>query len=304
MSSPTVGFNSLVDIATSMAIQSLDKPSRHDISKGHPLTEASFEDEFEFGASHSPRKEWVRRISDWQVESPEIATPVEDCTSLRDLEISTLFLQHPFAAMALWNVMETFYALDRLVCCTSDETLSRIIEWESMPLFVYMEAPEVEERWRSSLQLLKAQIKDYNSIMPPSPLLPVKREERRGSSKYLLGSGIKTDVVFRRIDGIFTGIAKLEEVQGDLERSFKMNLEDFHMVDCMMKAIDKAANVRFSMIDTYLRMDDDTAYVSSDIAGNFARGDYFTATKSPNAKAVWTPKPLTRKNSMKDNCQF
>jgi len=192
---------------------------------------------------------------------------------LRQVRTCAFVIQHPFAGMSLWNVMQCFYALDRLVCYTSKGFPDKISEWETIPPFEYLEAPKVERRWRTSLQNLRNEIHEENGEDVSEPkkdnmLLAVTKIEatRRGSKAGLEESknGNQRETLLRRIDGIFSGIAKLENAQSKLRRNFKENLEGVQLVDSMSETIDKAARTRFKMIDTSLTMDD-----------NLEDGNYF-----------------------------
>lgn len=266
MNSPTVGFNSYVDIAICMVIQDSDRERlKQSVSRWCGVEEAqkSSSDwtvkDFEIHSPHSLRWEWSTRIREWQEQLPDRGQPVEECTSLNNLQFSALFLQHPFAAMSLWNAMQTFYTLDRLVCGTSKESLSRVTEWELMPPFEYLEAPKVEKRWRSSLQELGREIKDGSHEEAPVP-----QPENLFSGIADIGKGPKTgskdenksETLLRRIDGIYLGIAKLENAQGELRRNLRENLKGVKLVDLMLERIVVAARRRFSMIDTYLKTDE------------------------------------------------
>jgi hypothetical protein len=212
-------------------------------------------------------KEWSNRIKVWQAETPN-CIPIDECTSLREIRTCAFVIQHPFAGMSLWNVMQCFYALDRLVCYTSKGFPDKVSEWETIPPFEYLEAPRVERRWRTSLQSLRNEIHEENSedISEPKKdnmLLAVTKIEatRRGSKSGLEESKNgnqkeRRETLLRRIDGIFSGITKLENAQSKLRRNFKENLEGVQLVDSMLEIIDKAARTRFKMIDTSLTMDD------------------------------------------------
>jgi hypothetical protein len=212
-------------------------------------------------------KEWSNRIKVWQTETLN-CIPIEECTSLREIRTCAFVIQHPFAGMSLWNVMQCFYALDRLVCYSSKGFPDKISEWETIPPFEYLEAPKVERRWRASLQSLRNEIHEENGEDVSEPrkdnmLLAVTKIEatRRGSKAGLEESKNanrreKRETLLRRIDGIFSGITKLENAQSKLRRNFKESLEGVQLVDSMLETIDKAARTRFKMIDTALTMDD------------------------------------------------
>jgi hypothetical protein len=269
MSSPTFGFNSYVDIAICMAIKDSDSERlKQSVSKWCAIEEArnSASDgtvkDFEVHSPHLLKMEWTKRIREWQDKLRDRGQPVEECTSLNDIQFGALFLQHPFAAMPLWNVMQTFYTLDRLVCGTSKESLDRVTKWELMQPFKYLEAPEVEERWRSSLQELGKEIKDgsHREMLVSQPedlffgLANVGKAAKADSKER--NNDKKSDTLLRRIDGIYFGISKLENAQGELRRNMKENLKGVKLVDLMLERIFLAARTRFSMIDTYLKIDE------------------------------------------------
>jgi hypothetical protein len=215
--------------------------------------------DLELHSPHSLKLEWTKRIREWQERLPDRGQPVEECTSLNNLQFCALFLQHPFAAMPLWNVMQTFYTLDRLVCGMSKESLSRVTEWESMPPFEYLAAPKVEKRWRSSLQELGKEIKDGShedaSVPQPENLFSGISDIAKGPKMGSKDEN-KSEMLLRRIDGIYFAIAKLEDAQGELRRNLRENLKGVKLVDLMLERIVLAAKRRFSMIDTYLKTDE------------------------------------------------
>jgi hypothetical protein len=264
MATNKVGFNSYVDIATSMAIQDSDREKlNHIMSKWSPSNRT--EKDLETNPPDLLKLEWRKRIEEWQKKWPDGFPPIEDCRSLKELEFSAFFLQYPFVAMSLWNVMQTFYALDRLVCCTSKESLDKIEEWELMPPFDYLEASKVEKRWRSALPNLRKELENSNTGASPLPrvddLISVvaKRENVLTDSRRSLKEskdGYKRDMLFWRMAGLSSSTVKLEDAQEELRRNLTENLRNFKFLDLMLKEISFAAKWRFSMIDTYLRLDD------------------------------------------------
>jgi hypothetical protein len=272
--SPTVGFYSIVDIAICMSIPGGDRKISN--SLGSEWRDTTETEKFPSDGIHDHvndnsrallEKEWSNRIKVWQAETSN-CIPIEECTSLREIRTCAFVIQHPFAGMSLWNVMQCFYALDRLVCYTSKGFPDKISEWETIPPFEYLEAPKVERRWRTSLQSLRNEIHGENGEDVSEPkkdnmLLAVTKIEatRRGSKAGLEESKNgnqkeRRETLLRRIDGIFSGITKLENAQSKLRRNFKENLEGVQLVDSMLEVIDKAARTRFKMIDTSLTMDD------------------------------------------------
>ncbi|KAE9380843.1 hypothetical protein N431DRAFT_433075 [Stipitochalara longipes BDJ] len=258
--------------------------------------------------------EWRERIREWQEQQPDNGQPVEN-TSLPDLQLSALFLQHPFTAMSLWNVMQRFYVLDRAVCSTSKESLDKIREWEDMSPFKYLEAGKVEKRWRSSLQDLGKDIKESSrQAEEPSPPedqtlsgLSATQHRTKGISKSS-DNGIKSEVLLKRIDGIYSGIAKLDSSLRELRRNLKKYLESVDLRERMLQRIIATAKIRYSMIDTYLKMDENE---NSEVGDNLDRHSDHTEFLDNTLSHEWpwkaeyltegTPrrfKPLSRTNSM------
>jgi hypothetical protein len=271
MGPPTVGFKSYVEIAVCMANQDSDPEDL---------------------------KQLIENIRKWQELYPGNRKRVED-TSLPDLQFSDLFLQHPFPAMSLWNVMQRFYALDRLVCSTSKESLEKIREWEKMPLFEYLEARKVERRWRSSLQELGRGIKE-SSKQEETPLpqkdnvlflFSEKHSGSKGTSKAN-NDRIKSEVLLRRIDGIYSGIAKLDASLRELQRSLKENLKDVDLGEKMLKKIVATAGIRWSMIDTYLKMDENSE--SGDMSDYQSDGTQFPSKPAPLPLPILLRESLAR----------
>lgn len=238
MNSPKVSFESYVGIATCMVDQDSDcerlQQSVSDWAESTGTLESASdgaETDSEINTPDLLELEWSKRIEEWQKLYPDKGPPVEECTSLKDIQFCTFFLQYPIAGMALWNVIQAFYALDRFVCCTSKELWDKIAGWESMPPFEYLVSSRVEKRWRISLRDLKKEIKEVNH-------------------------GDNRDVLSPRMIGMHLGTVKLEEAWRELERILKANMKDTKLADSMLEQIHVAYKWRFKMIDTYLKVDD------------------------------------------------
>jgi len=262
-------FESYVEIAVSMANQDSD---------------------------HESLKQLIRNIRKWQECHPDSGKPVEE-TPLSDLQFSALFLQHPFTAISLWNVMQRFYALDRLVCATSKESLEKIREWEEMPLFKYLEAGKVEKRWRNSLQELGRGIKESSkqeeaSLSPKVNVLSSFSETRNGLTGIpkAYKEGIKSETLLRRIDGIHSSITKLDTSLRELRRNLKENLESVDLREGMLKQIEHAARIRYSMIDTYLKMDENME--AGDVIDQESDGSQFSGKLALYFRLLFLRKPL------------
>lgn len=236
MSAPKIGFNSYVEIATCMVNEDSDyqrlQQSVPHWGEGKTQSDSASDwtdTAFEINTPDLLKLEWSKRVEEWQRLYPDGGPPVEDCTSLKDLKFGVFFLQHPIAAISLWNVMQHFYALDRFVCCTSKESRERIAEWESMPPFEYLEASSVERRWRKSLQNLSREIEN---------------EEKR-------------DALSSRMEGMLSSTAKLEDACRELQRSLRENLKGLKLVDLILEQINVAVGRRYSMIETYFKTHED-----------------------------------------------
>ena len=271
MNSDKVGLDSYVEIALCMADQdNYQENLKQSVSRYATRTidaESSTSwspEEFTIHSPHFLEKEWRDHITEWQGQHPGNGTAVED-TSLPELQFSMLFLQHPFAAMSLWNVMQRFYALDRVVCSKSEESLENIREWEEMAPFKYLEATKVEKRWRSSLKELRKEIKESSrEVDPPLPSghnglsgILAKRNNAKGISRTN-DQGVKSELILKQINGIYSGIAKLDSALHELRRNLQNYLENDKLMEKMLERAIAAAGIRYSMIDTYLKMDENS----------------------------------------------
>lgn len=259
MSTVEIELDSYVDIATSMVMQDTDLERLKRIVLESCETRAVQTSRlggtgiaFNTSSLNLLKFEWNKQIKEWQKFFPDRGPSIKDLTSLKDFQFGAFFLQKPLSAMSLWNVMQIFYTLDRLVCCNSETDSGRVIEWELMPIFAYLEAKNVKRWWNTSLQNLGKVIQDNNS--PKRPTGNVLFGGSKPSSKQTL-NGKSKEQALRRMDGISFGITKLEDAQRELRRSWKMNLEGVDIVDLMLAKISKAAETRFSMIDDVLKMD-------------------------------------------------
>ena len=182
--------------------------------------------------------------------------------------------------------MQRFYALDRLVCATSKESLVKIREWEEMPLFKYLEAGKVEKWWRNSLKELGRGIKE-SSKQEEAPLSPKVNVFSSFSEKRIgltgipkaYQEGIKSETFLRRIDGIHSSITKLDTSLRQLRRNLKENLESVELREEMQKKIEQTARIRYSMIDTYLKMDENRE--AGDVIDQESDGSQFEGKLAP-----------------------
>jgi len=314
----TVGFNSYVDIATSMASQSpTHRQAKESDLDDVPLS-PSAEGYFKINTPTRLNVEWSQRVDIWQAQMPDKGTPIEECQSAKEVRFPALFLQHPIAAMSIWNVLEAFYELDRLVC--SGESLDPVVDWEAMPPFEYLDARKVERKWKKSLHSLKkdlkeehmsnlSEISDTMSLFGAPKKTEVMKRENRNAPWNALKEGSsknKRDSLRRRIDGIYSGIAKLEKVQVDLQRNLEENLEGVSLVGEMLDTISVAAQKRFSMIESLRHegLEDDVALDNEMIEQDAKPDAAWMNVNSEVSRERWHFKTPIRRNSMKTNGTF
>jgi len=253
MSPPKVGFNSYVDIATSM-------DNRHHLilkPKQHP---AEGDEDFDASKHEVLKLEWTRRVQDWQKQFPDRGLPIEDCRTTEEFEFQPFFLQHPIAAMSFWNVMQAFYALDRLVCGTSASLLKKVSLWEKMQPFQYFKASNIKQQWQSSLEDLG---KEIHRVGLENPANPQPRSKFHGKGQKAIPRLAIPDTeserekreaeTLSRFDGIFLGIAKWKESRSELRRSLQQNLRSIKLINLMLEKIDQSASRRFLMVNSYLK---------------------------------------------------
>ncbi|RDW57814.1 hypothetical protein BP5796_12615 [Coleophoma crateriformis] len=233
MVTPTVGFHSYVDIAVSIAAVDCNLIAQQRASS------ESWDDLLGVNTTDKLRLEWENRVESWVNQHKDgHSVPLEKCERFEDLDFSTFFLQHPISAMSLWNVMQGFHALDRVVCGTSKEALESIAEWESMKPFAYINASKVEKRWRSSLQSIKKEIK----------------------------AGLYSDVYLTRMRDMKSGVDKLEDAWLELQQSFAENFQYEELSGSMLERIKVGIARRFSMFNNYLVIDEESTEESSNEA--------------------------------------
>ncbi|KAL5321323.1 hypothetical protein ACEPPN_012138 [Leptodophora sp. 'Broadleaf-Isolate-01'] len=242
---PKIGFSSYVDIAVNIISRDTDLETLKDMSTKHCATA------WKTGQDHmhdvqSPdvlRSEWTAQIQGWQETYHNGGTPVKHLASVTELQLGALFLQHPEPALSLWTVMQAFYALDRLVCCKSATELEKVSKWESMSIAAYLEANAVEKTWRTSLPALRKEIRE--NTKSPRNNFPFGASNGHGPEPTT--SRAKKEAL-QRTDGIAAGIAKLEDAQVQMRKTWKSQLGEIQIMDSMLDMISKASEVRFSMI--------------------------------------------------------
>lgn len=102
----------------------------------------------------------------------------------------------------------------------------------------------------------------------------------------------RSETLLGRMDGIYSGIAKLDTSLRELQRNLKENLESVQLGEEMLRPILATARIRYSMIDTYLKIDENNE------AGN--KFDHepdnieFPGKINPRLIFGWRPKSATR----------
>jgi hypothetical protein len=305
--SPRVSFNSYVDIATSLARQPSPPAVLHSPELDAVSIPASAAEYFEINTPNRMNLEWSRRIIGWQTK-PVKGLPIDKCKSIKEIQLPALFFQHPIAAMSLWNVMETFYALDRIVCSSCSDSVGKISNWESMPPFEYLDANVVKKRWNKSLSALKEEIRKesrvnlavMSQVASPSDSKSVKSRFKSASKQS--PDEAKIETLRQRIDGIFSGIAKLEDAQAELRRNFEQNLEGVKWVPQMIEMIEAAARRRFSWIESL--KDDSVQEDYRDSSTDDKRCTYGPSRNEPMLPEMddtWQIRPISRRDSFKKN---
>ncbi|PVH81291.1 hypothetical protein DL98DRAFT_171559 [Cadophora sp. DSE1049] len=243
-----IGFESYVDIAMNMVMHDTDLERLKTLGINDWTMPERANKNIDAQCPDQLKLEWRTRIRHWQEKFPDGGPRIENLTALSEFEFGALFLHHPLSAMSLWNVMQAFYALDRLVCCKSAADLERVAKWETMPVISYLDANNVEKTWRASLSLLAKELQEDTKVKV-DVFMPAGL---RSSPVEALKTKIKEDAL-RRIDGISFGTTKLEEAQMGLRETWGTNLRGPAVVDSMLEKIRRAAEIRFSMINNSLK---------------------------------------------------
>ncbi|RFU27870.1 hypothetical protein B7463_g8458, partial [Scytalidium lignicola] len=169
--------------------------------------------------------EWRERIISWYEQAVQhTATVLSSERHLDQLEFGSLFLAHPIAAFSLWQVLQSCYGLDRVVCGMTDE----VISWQNLPPFQYFRDSDIHAQWQESLRHLRERIKNRD-----------------------LNSG--TDSWEYKMYEILRGVEKFESSFDALKENFSVNLVDVNFASWMIDRIDNDIGKRFAMITDLLR---------------------------------------------------
>jgi hypothetical protein len=222
-------------------------------------------DEDDFKSYEELEKLWTARITTWGAERPNDRTPFSKCKNLAEISLPSLFFEYPISGILLWNVMRSFYRLDRVVCGVLPGSIERVEEWESLPISEYLTANRVEKKWNKSLSNIITDIEKKYS----SPVKGITKQSfRKGSAADLRksstwprslrkeetkkNSGIEEEADRRRKD-ILSGVDQLEKTIRILKKEFIIHSEDADISRLLVKEIELAANRRVSWLDTRIR---------------------------------------------------
>jgi hypothetical protein len=189
--------------------------------------------------------EWYNRTVEFKQQSSISKTnsPVQLRTweMIEDLEFGSLFLSHPIAAYAFWQMLHAFYDFDRIVCGLSEKGLQRTESWKRLKPFVYLKSRKIRNEWRRSLNVLKKEIECEI---------------------------VEGEVLLLRLQDLLDGVSGLENALSDLEENFAENLKDMMFVDVMLEKTIQAVDDRRHMIANLLRLENNNASFGSDSDGS------------------------------------
>ncbi|KAN0112939.1 hypothetical protein V8E51_005890 [Hyaloscypha variabilis] len=218
-------------------------------------------------------EEWQERILYWHQKAIDSATTtLSSEKNLENLDFGGFFLAHPIAAFSLWQLLQSCYELDVAVCGNSKADLNEIESWQKMNPFKYLRDRSVQDKWRASLELFKAQIKAKSEDMD-----------------------VQEESWELRMHDILIGVEKFETAFESLQENFKANLAGKRFADWMIARIDEDIGKRFSMIHRLLEfkeseLGDANFAEDTDEPGPLdpAQADIHVAFEAPKPKKRWS----------------
>jgi hypothetical protein len=176
--------------------------------------------------------EWYHRTVEFtrqtSRQSKAFPTRLNSWERIEELEFGPLFLSHPIAAYSFWQMLNAFYAFDKTVCGTSENSLCKVDEWKQMKPFLYLKERKIRNAWRRSLNVMKKEIE----------------------------CGIlEGEALLLKLHDLLVGVSGLENAFAALEESFEENLKDMIFVDTMLAKTAEAVESRRSMIANLLRLE-------------------------------------------------
>ncbi|CAG8970910.1 hypothetical protein HYALB_00000889 [Hymenoscyphus albidus] len=253
MDTKTIRVNTYVDIATTLARQ--PRPHREPRTNSKDvMARGNFTDIW------SIRSDWEKRIKRWQEEVHGRRTSIKSI-NLRDMRIGTLFLQHPIPGVAVWNIFQACYEIDRIVC--SRPKLRQVITgWEELPMLQYLDNPEIKECWKESLGDMRAAISENKSHAEQPTENEFLRFEKDGDRK----KNRKRPGVEEHISAISYGVDNLEDLWYELSKSFQVSpdMKDAVHTKEILDAIVTSIVRKFAMISTALKDESSNAVTTGD----------------------------------------
>jgi hypothetical protein len=134
--------------------------------------------------------------------------------NLEKLDFGSFFLAHPIAAFSLWQLLQVCYELDVAVCGNSKADLDKIESWQKLNPFKYLRDDGIQDKWRASLELFKAQMKAKSG--------DINAQEESWERMY----------------GILVGVGKFETAFESLQKNFNDNLAGEKSADWTIARID------------------------------------------------------------------
>lgn len=112
------------------------------------------------------------------------------------------------------------------MCVNSEEDRKTVASWQNLKPFVYLKAPQIHDKWATSLTLLKEEIE--------------------------LGQ-LEGEALVVRLFDLLRGVERLENAFASLYENFAETLKGLKLVDDVLSKICKAVDDRRTMIAKLLR---------------------------------------------------
>ncbi|KAH8818237.1 hypothetical protein F5882DRAFT_388578 [Hyaloscypha sp. PMI_1271] len=215
----------------SIAVASSD-PDTFDPKEKQKAIYLYYDSQYSDEAQDIYSEEWQERILYWHQKAIDsAATTLRSEENLEKLDFGGFFLAHPIPAFSLWQLLQACYELDVAICGNSKGDLDEIESWQKMNPFKYLRDHSVQDKWRASLELFKAQIKAKSEDMD-----------------------VQEESWELRMHEILIGVEKFETAFESLQENFKANLAGQRFADWMIARIDEDIGKRFSMIHRLLEV--------------------------------------------------
>ncbi|OTB01274.1 hypothetical protein M426DRAFT_14583 [Hypoxylon sp. CI-4A] len=123
---------------------------------------------YDAGVIYSP--EWKGRLVEWieGFDDDSISVLREDVKSHEknpeELEIGRIFQADPVAAFSLWNVLQSCYQLDKIICGTKVQNRPVIAEWHKRRPFQYLLSQDIVLSWEKNLHDLVSETESCTDL--------------------------------------------------------------------------------------------------------------------------------------------